>query len=104
MNLELVTKEDLEAIRNQLDALVSEIRALRNAKAISSQQLFYSMKDLQKVLGLSFNSIKKLIRKHGLPYINTGDSIRFSSEDIQIWIRKNRINGMEFHGKNLKID
>ena len=83
---ELITKADLEQFKSEIKDVIISLMGDKFSK-----NKWLKSKDVQKMLGLSYNTLKSLRLKGVLPYSKIGGSIYYNYSDIISVLERNRI-------------
>lgn len=59
---------------------------------ILTQRFCYSVKDIQRLMGIGRNSAYKLVNKKGFPSIYVGNRIIIPADLFQSWVKEESIN------------
>jgi len=87
MNVELVTKNDLDNLR---DSLLKEFRAMMGSAPVSKKWLKSS--EVREILGCSPGTLQNLRVNGTLEYTKIGGTIYYSSESVNTVFEKNKRN------------
>lgn len=79
MNLEILTKEDLQAFRVQL---LNDLRELFSMKAKASEKTWLKSSEVKKMLKVSSNTLQNLRVKGKLHPTKVGGIFYYSQEEI----------------------
>ena len=87
MNVELVTKNDLDNLR---DSLLKELRAMMGSVPASKKWLKSS--EVREILGCSPGTLQNLRVNGTLEYTKIGGTIYYSSDSVNAVFEKNKRN------------
>jgi len=87
MNVELVTKSDLESLK---DALMKEIKSIIGLKP--EQKKWLKTSEVRDILGCSPGTLQNLRINGTLEYTKIGGTIYYSTESVNLIFEKNRRN------------
>lgn len=79
MNLEILTREDLQAFRIQL---LRDLRELLSTRAPTSEKIWLKSSEAKKVLKVSSNTLQKLRVRGKLHPAKVGGLLYYSQEEI----------------------
>jgi len=83
MNVELVTKEDLQVLRVQLINDIKAILAAQNKGAVTAAVEGYKTKDVRKILGCSVNKLVSLRVARKVRWKKVGGTVYYNREDVR---------------------
>lgn len=89
MNVEIITKEDLEKFKQEL---FEEIRKANSTQAFGLNKLLKAS-DVRKMLGISLGTLQNLRINGTLPYSKVGGTTYYLYDDIIKLIEKTKQNG-----------
>lgn len=52
-----------------------------------------STEDLEKLFGLSKDSLDKARKELGLPFYNIGRLVKFRASEVERWLKERKVNG-----------
>jgi len=87
MNIEFVTRDDLKLFETNL---LSKVEQLINSKNIEVSKKWYKTKDMEELFGISRGKQQKLRNGKEVPFSKLGDTIYYSSYDIDQILEANK--------------
>ena len=83
MNLELVTKQDLQALRMQLMSDIKMLLQAQNSQSSSQSIEGYKTKDVRRILGCSINKLVSLRTSRKIRWKKIGGTVYYNREDVR---------------------
>ncbi len=87
MNVELVTKEDLQEFKAEL---LSELKKLITPNGKDPNKTWLKSREVRKMLGISPGKLNALRISKQLPFVRLGGNIYYDREDVNRLFEKNK--------------
>ena len=79
MNVNFITKEDLEVFKNDL---IEELKKLLNEPTHTSQKRWLRSKNVQEMLGISSGTLQNMRITREIPFTKIGGTLFYPYEEI----------------------
>jgi hypothetical protein len=83
MNVEIVTKDDLQVLRMQLMSDIKAILVAQSKGALAPGVEGYKTKDVRKILGCSINKLVSLRVARKVRWKKIGGTVYYNREDVR---------------------
>ena len=87
MNIELLSREDLLALKSEIIAEMSKLLKLEPERAG-----WFKSKQVRKMLNCSASTLQNLRINGTLPYTKVGGTIYYAEADVRLMMEKNKHN------------